>query len=93
MRPYKASIISGQLQPPPAPIIVEEEEEFEVNDIIDKRKRGSKIEYLVSWKGYGPEEDSWEPAENLGNAQDVVDRFNIKYPRAETKYKRTRRVR
>jgi Chromo (CHRromatin Organisation MOdifier) domain len=28
------------------------EEEYEVEGILDKRKRGRKIEYLVKWKDY-----------------------------------------
>jgi len=29
----------------------------------------------VQWKGYTAEEDTWEPRENLGNAMDLVERF------------------
>jgi hypothetical protein len=44
----------------------EEEEEFEVEKIIDKKViRRGKIEYLLRWKGYDSDEDTWEPRENL----------------------------
>ena len=42
-----------------------EEEEFQVDKILDKRVKNSKTEYLLSWKGYGPEENTWEPKANL----------------------------
>ena len=42
-----------------------EEEEFQVDRILDKRVKNSKTEYLLSWKGYGPEENTWEPKANL----------------------------
>uniref|UniRef100_A0A803KFQ4 Chromo domain-containing protein n=1 Tax=Xenopus tropicalis TaxID=8364 RepID=A0A803KFQ4_XENTR len=36
-------------------------EEFEVQDILDSRIHRNQLQYLVSWKGFSSEEDSWEP--------------------------------
>ena len=42
---------------------------FEVETILDRResKRGKRVKtaYLVKWLGYGPENNTWEPAENI----------------------------
>ena len=39
-------------------------------------------EDLISWEGYGPEENSWEPVENLQNAADAVWNFHRLHPDA-----------
>jgi Chromo (CHRromatin Organisation MOdifier) domain len=51
------------------------EEEYEVEAIKDKRKRGRKIEYLVKWKDYPDDESSWEPKEHLLHSQRKVQEF------------------
>ena len=48
--------------PPPAPIIVDGVEEFEVEEILDSRKCRGKMQYLVKWKGFPSEENTWEPS-------------------------------
>ncbi|CEL64044.1 hypothetical protein RSOLAG1IB_11028 [Rhizoctonia solani AG-1 IB] len=52
----------------PPPITVDGEEEYEVEGIMDSRETKGKWEYLVKWRGYGPEESTWEPKSNLKNA-------------------------
>jgi len=42
------------------------EPEYEVERIIDDRNVGKKKEYLVKWKGWGLEDCTWEPKDNLG---------------------------
>jgi Reverse transcriptase (RNA-dependent DNA polymerase)/RNase H-like domain found in reverse transcriptase/Integrase zinc binding domain/Retroviral aspartyl protease/Chromo (CHRromatin Organisation MOdifier) domain len=63
----------------PAPIIINEEEEFEVEKIIDKRETGTrsrrKINYLVLWKGYPRWEATWEDVHQLTNAQDKIQEY------------------
>jgi hypothetical protein len=34
----------------------------------ERKRRGGRIQYKVRWAGYGSEEDSWEPAEELQDA-------------------------
>ncbi|KAG4094185.1 chromo domain-like protein [Neocallimastix lanati (nom. inval.)] len=54
----------GRNQEPP-PIVINNEEEYEVEQILDKRTHYGKIQYLIKWKGYPLSEASWEPEENL----------------------------
>jgi hypothetical protein len=43
----------------------EKEEEFKVKQIIDKKKVGNKIYYLVWWAGYKKGESTWETKKKL----------------------------
>ncbi|XP_061482570.1 transmembrane 9 superfamily member 2 isoform X2 [Rhineura floridana] len=53
--------LSSKLLPPP-PIQVNGEEEFEVAQILDSRRHRGRLQYLIDWQGYSPEERSWEDA-------------------------------
>ena len=44
-------------EPVPPPTIINEEEEYEVEEVRKHRKRGWGMQYLVYWKGYGDEHD------------------------------------
>lgn len=65
--------------PSTSPKRVKPEEEYEVEAILDKRVVGTgsstKTEYLVHWRGYGTDEDTWEPMKELTNVQSKIDEF------------------
>jgi hypothetical protein len=73
---------SQQKPSPPPPEIIEGQEEYEVEEILDSRRKGrwKKLEYLVHWKGYGKEEDTWEPANMIDNSMELVKKFHEKNP-------------
>jgi len=54
---YKPQI-EGQKKIPPKPVIIEGEEEFKVEKILNKRMVKGKEKFLVRWKGYTVEEDT-----------------------------------
>ncbi|KAL7842564.1 hypothetical protein SRHO_G00242530 [Serrasalmus rhombeus] len=53
------------------------EELYEVERIVGKRKnKKGKMEYLVRWRGYGFEGDTWEPEGNLASCIEFISEFN-----------------
>jgi len=75
---YKPQV-EGQKKIPPKPVIIEEVEEFEVEKILNKRTVRGKEKFLVRWKGYTAEEDTWENRENLENMKELVEEFEREY--------------
>ncbi|KAG7444466.1 uncharacterized protein BT62DRAFT_971168 [Guyanagaster necrorhizus] len=56
----------------------EEEEEYEIEKIV-QAKRGvfpdGRMGYLVKWRGYADEHNSWVDETDAANAQDLIDAF------------------
>ena len=67
--------VEGQKKEQPAPVIIKGEEEWEVKRILNKRQVRGKDKYLVHWKGFMVESDTWEGRENLENAKEVIKEF------------------
>ena len=71
--------VEGQKKEQLAPVIIEGEEEWEIERILNKRKVRGKDKYLVYWKGFIAESDTWEGRENLKNAQEAIEEFEKEY--------------
>ena len=83
--PYKGPTYGSQQQlNKPEPMVIDQEPEWEVEEILASRhnRRRRRVEYLVHWKGYGPQERTWEPLANLANAQQALQEFLQKNPNA-----------
>ena len=73
------SQVEGQRKTPPKPVVIKGKEEFEVEKILNKRVVRGKEKFLVQWKGYTAEGDTWESRENLKNTRELVEEFERKY--------------
>ena len=82
LTPAPEDPVTGQcLRPPPLLEIINGEEEFIVEKILDSRIINQKLRYLIKWEGYGIEHNSWEPADDVHSLECVMD-FYWTHPRA-----------
>ena len=79
LKPFKTG--PGRIQPPPTPLEVAADYEFEVEQLLDHRpskwgrRSSSKYDYFVKWLGYGAEHNTWEPEGNLSNCQELIQQY------------------
>jgi len=69
-----------------------DEQLYEVEKILDRKKIKGKYKYLIKWKGYSMDECTWEPLSNLENIKHYVEQFdaaieNNKYIQEEEEIK------
>ncbi|MBW0512320.1 hypothetical protein O181_052035 [Austropuccinia psidii MF-1] len=81
LEPVKQSIIPNCNQFLPPPVLVEEQEEWEVAQVLDFKLKRGKFWYLVEWKGFSKDQErtTWEPASNLTSSPDLVKDFYSLY--------------
>ena len=90
LTPYHDPQFPQQKKPPPPPPIELEGQgtQYEIEEILDvirlpsrKRRQPGKLKYHVHWKGYdNPEDHTWELAEEMENAQEIVDEYHRNHP-------------
>ena len=71
----------GQANGNPGPIIINDDKQWEVEDILDSRRRGRamKLKYRAKWTDWDDVLE-WYPAEDFEGAQELVDDFHAKHP-------------
>ena len=71
---YKEQV-KGQKKEEGKLVEVEGVEEWEVEKILNKKKMRGVEKYLIRWKGFTAEGDTWEKRENLKNAEELIEKF------------------
>ena len=71
---YKEQV-EGQKKEEGKPVEVEGVEEWEVEKILNKKRMRGVEKYLIRWKGFTAEGDTWERKENLKNAEELIKEF------------------
>ena len=79
LEPTASNPLKGQKQPAPPPVIVDNNVEFEAEEILDFKRVYKTLKYLVKWVGY--DQTTWETAEFLMNSPELVHYFHKKWPK------------
>jgi Chromo (CHRromatin Organisation MOdifier) domain len=66
--------MADKLNHPPPPEIVGGERRYKIAEVMDSWLRYGRLEYLVRWKGYGHEENTWIVKKDL-DAPNLVTTF------------------
>ena len=85
---YKEQV-KGQKKEEGKPVEIEGVEEWKVGKILNKKKIRGVEKYLVWWKRFMAEGDTWERKENLKNAGEVLEEFE---GRMNTKIRRQEKI-
>jgi hypothetical protein len=85
LTPYKETIMHGPNFTRPTPELVDGEEEYSVEKILDSRHFGRRrrLQYLVKWEGYPDAENMWVDKDDVF-ADDKVREFKASNPDAIT---------
>ena len=83
LTPYVETTEYGTNFTRPPPDIIEDSEEFEVEEICGVRRHGKKKtwQYLVKWKGYPNSESTWEPLRNLKRSLEYIEEWHQTNPK------------
>jgi len=74
-------ITEQKMEDHPPPIIIDGEAEWEVEEILDSCWHQRRFQYLIKWKGYGCEHNSWESTSKV-SVPELTTKFHCKHPGA-----------
>lgn len=71
--------LPGQVVEPPEPIIVDNDQEWEVEQILASRTYRKQLQYQVKWIGYD-DDRTWYPAANFKHCPHRLQDYHLQYP-------------
>jgi hypothetical protein len=82
LTPAPADLIVGRHPKlPPPPELVEGEEEYLVEEILDSKMFRGQLRFLIKWEGYGVEHNTWEYATDVHAPKRLAEYYR-KHPAA-----------
>jgi len=79
--PYQETAAHGPNFTRPPPDLIEDEEEYEVEAIVNHRCHGYRcqLQYLIKWKGYPSSNNTWEAVKDI-HTEDLVKGYHWCHP-------------
>ena len=72
LSPYQETAVHSPNFTWPPLDLIEGEKQYEVEAIMGHKKWGHGYQYLVKWKNYPISENTWQSAEDLKGAQEIL---------------------
>ena len=81
LSPYQETAAHGPNFSQPPPDLIDGEEEYEVERIVNHRCHGRarRLQYLIKWKGYPESDNTWEPADQV-HAPELIKLYHRHSP-------------
>ena len=76
LEPVNEAYLLNPKEPPLESIVVDDQEVFYVDKILDSKMVNEKHYYLIKWYGCPDSENTWEPIDNLTGCDEALNDFN-----------------
>lgn len=77
IKPVQSSSLLPLCPTPPLPMLIDDHPAHTVWRILDDRRRGRGLQFLLDWEGYGPEERCWVPRKNILDPSGIQNFYRL----------------
>ena len=79
LRPYRENEVYGQNFTEPPAELLDGEEVYKVETILNHRRRGRGYQYFIKWKGHPISKASWEPEHAFSDDGDMLTTYKLRH--------------